>query len=284
HGIFLLDTLRRNNRRKIKEVSDFDWRRNIRAYIEDSSEGNEEDEKRVCYAVVDRRLRLGNEFVGAKPAIGFCSQFEKSIVALLLNLQTSFYGYDSTEAGTCFLAGLQNSGKKALVGHIANLLWRPHRVLQAVDYNNSDTRSFVARITNLCQSLAKIGGFLMLENVESLSPIILGIVGRISADICDALGSRSCSRIPSTSIIRRSSSLQLSYKSFGLILSSSYWGQVVPMPDVVRTVSTQMRCMHHATPDLVQVLKAQAISLGFRYPADLAARLQAAFSMIRNAM
>ncbi|XP_063714091.1 dynein axonemal heavy chain 5-like isoform X5 [Symsagittifera roscoffensis] len=145
----LLDNLA--SRKGLKELYDFEWKKNIRAYI--SKENGSNNLPQIVIKILNMEFSYGMEFYGSIPPLVIRPQTERVIVCVAQAIKA---------AEGVIYSGDVSSGKQKTATGIAHLLARNVTVLDCNDATQPEV------ILRSMQGIAAAGHWLLVRNVDLL--------------------------------------------------------------------------------------------------------------------
>ncbi|XP_059166583.1 dynein axonemal heavy chain 8-like [Physella acuta] len=271
---YLKDILENLCHRKLRDTTDFEWRRSVRCYLQPDpssvqhlpSSASTERSQAVTDTkpspriwILDSHFEHGKEFYGTDPGVSPTPVTEKCFLTMSLALKQMMGS---------ILIGSSGVGKTETVKGLANILGN---FLGLFQVSNEQSPSSIGKIA---QGLAMDGCWGFLKGVQSLNPQGLSVLVDHVQSIVQALRSKQTymQLVDGTEILIK--------KSVGLFMSIDV--SELPAAELPSDVTELFRTISLVQPDIGMVLKAKCAALGFRAPAVLANRLKMLAELVKD--
>ncbi|BFZ10052.1 hypothetical protein BsWGS_13093 [Bradybaena similaris] len=280
-SIYLKDILENMCQRKLRETTDFEWRRSVRCYLQSvqqlpapasthtedtatSDDGDnfavETDVKLVpCIWILDSQYGYGTEFCGTDAGIPLSPVTEKCFLSMTLALKQMM--------GTV-IVGPPGSYKTETVKGLANTLGKFLGTFHV--FKKQDPVS----IGHIMQGIAMDGCWGCFEDVQILSKSGLSILVDYAQSMFTALKARQSYMclVDGTEIFLRNTA--------GLFLSVDT--SSIPAYQLPCGLTQSFRTVALIAPDIYLILKAKCSSMGFRSASVLANRLKLLAELVKD--
>ncbi|XP_067674368.1 uncharacterized protein [Haliotis asinina] len=254
-SLFLRDILENMCSRKLRETTDFEWRRSIRCYMQPVDEKLE-----PLIWILDNSYQYGNEFHGTNVGVALTPVTERCFLTMSQALNQS--------QGTC-ITGPVGVGKTETVKGLANILGT---FLGLFHCSTHFDPSSIGKIT---QGIAMDGCWGCFDEAQSLNREAMAVLLDHVQCVLQALKARQ----PFTSLldgqeipVRR---------SVGVFMTVNP-GSRSPASSIPHDVRASFRTVALIKPDTGQILKAKCSAMGFRGPGILASRLKVLTELVKD--
>ncbi|WAR07684.1 DYHG-like protein [Mya arenaria] len=245
---FLRDALDNLCQRKLREVSDFEWRRCMRCYYQPV--GEERMEPLIW--ILDTSYQYGNEFYGMSPGVALTPVTEKCFLTMSQALQR--------HQGSS-VTGPVGSGKTETIKGLANVLGQFLAVFQCSDETDPTCMS------KIIQGSAMDGCWCCFDESQALGPIAMAMMMENLESVVNALKARHAfttladgQEIP----LKRSVAVHMT-------INLSDWNQTTRLSSDIRLL---FRSISLVRPDVGMIMRAKCTALGFKAPIVLGSRLK----------
>ncbi|XP_052807484.1 dynein axonemal heavy chain 5-like isoform X7 [Mya arenaria] len=264
---FLRDALDNLCQRKLREVSDFEWRRCMRCYYQPvveevydaSSIGSKgvtpdisEERMEPLIWILDTSYQYGNEFYGMSPGVALTPVTEKCFLTMSQALQR--------HQGSS-VTGPVGSGKTETIKGLANVLGQFLAVFQCSDETDPTCMS------KIIQGSAMDGCWCCFDESQALGPIAMAMMMENLESVVNALKARHAfttladgQEIP----LKRSVAVHMT-------INLSDWNQTTRLSSDIRLL---FRSISLVRPDVGMIMRAKCTALGFKAPIVLGSRLK----------
>ncbi|XP_041355189.1 dynein gamma chain, flagellar outer arm-like isoform X3 [Gigantopelta aegis] len=256
-SLYLRDTLDIIVTRKLREVTDFEWRRSIRCYLQPV-----EEEVEPLIWILDTSYEYGNEFYGSNVGVAITPVSERCFLTMSQAL--------SQCQGTCFI-GPTNVGKTENIKGLANILGNFIGMFQCSAFFDP------VSIGKIVQGMAMDGCWGCFDESHNLNREAMAVLLDHVQCILSALKCKQgfMSLLDGQEIPVR--------KTVGIFMTAdSLAGPPSPSAAMPINVGESFRMVTLMKPDFSQILKAKCAALGFRSPAVLSSRLKVMTELVKD--
>nr|CAB3238692.1 dynein heavy chain 8, axonemal-like [Phallusia mammillata] len=249
--VYLRDCMDGMTARKIRETTDFEWKRSVRFYSSPSGGVPQHN-----LHILDASYKYGMEFLGVTSNFVMTPATEKAFVSMSIGLQEA--KGSAIIGGTC-------TGKTETIQGLAALLGK---YLCLIHCSESTEISSLARVL---QGLATDGSWGCFDDVHLLSNNGLSVVLEFTAALCSSLKSKTEDQAFVTSLGDEGQMISV-HRDLGLFLTFNETS--LPKAKLSTAFRSFYRTTHLIKPDLSAILKAHCTALALRAPRLLADRLK----------
>ncbi|XP_074662754.1 uncharacterized protein LOC141915202 [Tubulanus polymorphus] len=256
YSIYLRDVLDSMANRKIREPTDFDWRRNMRCYLQDTDESGE---LKPCLYMLDTKYDYGCEFYGAEPVVSLTTTTERCFISMAQYMQN--------HTGVT-LAGGTGSGKTETVSGFAQLLGHHLSIFQCSEHSDPGA------LGKILTGLAMDGCWGCFDELHSMNRECLSVLLDYVSSIYGSLraAKETCTLRDGQEIL-----INPSTTLFLTINQSTSAKFKLPME-----IKSLFRTVNLLKPDYNMILKLKCSGLGFRAPNILSNRLKIVMELSKD--
>ncbi|XP_055954873.1 dynein axonemal heavy chain 8-like [Patella vulgata] len=241
--------------RKLREVTDFEWRRSIRCYLHPV-----EDKQEPLIWILDNHYNYGNEFYGSDVGVALTPMTERCFLTMSQALKQHH--------GSC-VTGPVGVGKTETVKGLANILGNFLGMFHcSITFNPIS-------LGKIAQGMAMDGCWGCFDEAQNLNREAIAVLMDCSYKILQALRSASLSIILTDG---QEIGIKNSVGMF-MTLNPSATPPFCSMPNEIRSC---YRTISLIKPDIGQILKAKCSAMGFRAPGILASRLKVLSELVKD--
>ncbi|KAK6187606.1 hypothetical protein SNE40_005595 [Patella caerulea] len=254
-SLFLRDILENMSARKLREVTDFEWRRSIRCYLHPVEEKQE-----PLIWILDNHYSYGNEFYGSDVGVALTPMTERCFLTMSQALKQHH--------GSC-VTGPVGVGKTETVKGLANILGNFLGMFHcSITFNPIS-------LGKIAQGMAMDGCWGCFDEAQNLNREAIAVLMDCSYKILQAL------RSANLSIVLTDGQEIVIKNSVGMFMTSnpSATPPFCSMPNEIRSC---YRTVSLIKPDIGQILKAKCSAMGFRAPGILACRLKVLSELVKD--
>ncbi|XP_070190368.1 uncharacterized protein [Littorina saxatilis] len=255
-SMYLRDVLDSMGSRKLREVTDFEWRRSVRCYMHPS----EEKPPEPMIWILDTAHHYGTEFYGTDCGVALTPITERCFLTMSMALNQCL--------GAC-ITGPVGVGKTETIRGLGNIFGNFLGVFQC-----SEVFSPV-NIGKICQGMSMDGCWGCFDEGQSLSRSAMSVLMDHVQSIILA-----CRSKQSFMVLVDGTEVPLK-KTVGLFMTSDPMHNF-PGSNLPNDVSGSFRTISLIKPDVSQILKAKCSSLGFRAANVLAMRLKVLSELVKD--
>ncbi|CAH1799095.1 unnamed protein product [Owenia fusiformis] len=246
-SIFLKDVLDNMCNRKLREPTDFDWRRNVRCYLH-----NVDGQQEPLLYILDSSYKYGCEFYGAQPGIAITPQSERSFLSM---------NHAISSCRGAALVGQTGVGKTETVKGMGQMFGMHLGVFQSSPYSNPTS------VGRLLQGMSMDGCWGLLDDFQLMGREALSVFLDHSQAILGALRSRS-----KYCYLGEGQEISVSPKTAMFMTVNP--GTPVRSYTLPNEVKSLFRTISLLKPDYSSILKAKCSSYGFKASGLLGLRLK----------
>ncbi|XP_066278010.1 uncharacterized protein [Branchiostoma lanceolatum] len=255
YSLYLRDTLEGLGNRKLRDVTDFEWRRNIRFYMHESGEGS--GNHQLC--ILDGRYEYGCEFLGGRLPLAMTALTERCFLTMSQAL---------TQLKGSAVVGGTGVGKTETVKGMAYLLGRYMAVFACMP--QMDT----AALGKIIQGLAADGSWGLFDNFHNLNRSGVGVLLEHAQSIYTALRAKK-----HTCHLADGQEVPVDPYVATFITINKDMSRGFELPQEIRAL---YRNVSLVLPDLGLILRGKVAGLGFKSPKVLADRLRLMADLCRD--
>ncbi|CAH1226669.1 DNAH5 [Branchiostoma lanceolatum] len=255
YSLYLRDTLEGLGNRKLRDVTDFEWRRNIRFYMHESGEGS--GNHQLC--ILDGRYEYGCEFLGGRLPLAMTALTERCFLTMSQAL---------TQLKGSAVVGGTGVGKTETVKGMAYLLGRYMAVFACMP--QMDT----AALGKIIQGLAADGSWGLFDNFHNLNRSGVGVLLEHAQSIYTALRANK-----HTCHLADGQEVPVDPYVATFITINKDMSRGFELPQEIRAL---YRNVSLVLPDLGLILRGKVAGLGFKSPKVLADRLRLMADLCRD--
>ncbi|CAL1527205.1 unnamed protein product [Lymnaea stagnalis] len=255
---YLKDILENMCHRKLRETTDFEWRRSVRCYLQpDPASADVKPVPRIW--ILDSHYEYGKEFYGTEPGVSPTPVTEKCFLTMSLALKQMM---------GALLVGPVGVGKTETVKGLANILGNFLGLFQVSKEQDP------ASIGKIAQGLAMDGCWGCLKDAQSLNQQALSVLLDHVQSIAQALKAKQSYMylVDGTEIPIR--------KTVGLFMCMDMTN--LPDTKLPSDITESFRMISVIQPDISIILRAKCAAMGFRSPVVLANRLKFIVELVKD--
>lgn len=255
-SMYLRDVIDNICSRKLREVTDFEWRRSVRCYMHPS----EEKPSEPMVWILDTAYSYGSEFYGTDCGVALTPITERCFLTMSLALNQCMGAHITGPVGV---------GKTETIRGLANIFGHFMGVFQC-----SEVFSPV-NIGKICQGMSMDGCWGCFDEGQTLSRESMSVLMDHVQSIILALRAKQnyMYLVDGTEIPMK--------KTVGLFMTTDPTHNL-PRVNFPNDIAGSFRTISLIKPDLGQILKAKCSALGFRAPNVLALRLKVLSELVRD--
>ncbi|KAL4232681.1 hypothetical protein ACF0H5_007369 [Mactra antiquata] len=265
---FLRDALDNMCQRKLREVSDFEWRRSIRCYyqpvVEEVFPTSSSDSKGVTPEITEERYepliwildtsyQYGNEFYGTNTGVALTPITERCFLTMSQALQR----YQGSA-----VTGPVGAGKTETIKGLSNILGQFLGLFQCSDHTDPSSLAKIIQGTAMdgcwccfdeCQALSKVAMAVLFEHLESVTYALKSRLGFATFTDGQEIQIKRSTAVHMT--INLSDTEPISYQ-------------------LANDIRLLFRPVSLVKPDMGVIMRAKCAALGFKAPVVLGSRLK----------
>ncbi|KAL5009692.1 hypothetical protein ScPMuIL_011997 [Solemya velum] len=254
-SLYLRDILENLYNRKLREPTDFEWRRSIRCYFQ-----SHEEKMMPLIWILDNHYMYGNEFYGTNAGVALTPLTERCF----LTMSQALFHFQ----GSC-VTGPVGVGKTEVVKGLGNILGHFLAMFQC------SQQSDPVSIGRLVQGAAMDGCWCVLDEGHSLCKEAMSVLLDHINSVLTALKTRNYFTTLADGqevCVKRAFSMHMTVNP----------AASPPNQDLPSDLKAYFRTVNLVKPDLGLILKAKCASMSFKAPFVLGARLKVLTEIARD--